>query len=207
MPNPILIPNLVAMLTGYPTSPRVSNAYSSPFLVQNLVEYFNALLSYPYSGDLMVAEAPGHAGCARTGIPLTSEYVIAFNPHPFIALIRPRLVCSGTQTESTATMVWACLSRGSKLPAFWNTFPFHPHHVGNLRGNRKPNAVETRFGVNVLDLVIRILTPQRVFALGRVAESILSRHFAHLAAPYIRHPSNGGNPDFVSGMIANKVTA
>jgi len=83
----------------------------------------------------------------------------------------------------------------------------HPHPADDLRGNRKPYAVETSFGVNVLDLVIRILTPQRVFALGRVAESILSRHFARLAAPYIRHPSNGGNADFVSGMIANKVIA
>ena len=207
MPNPALIPNLVAMLKGYPTTPLVTNTYSSPFLVQNLVEYFNALLSYPYSGDLLVAEAPGHAGCARTGIPLTSEHVIAFSTHPFIASIRPRLICSGTQTESTATMVWACLARGSRLPASWNTFPFHPHPADDLRGNRKPYAVETSFGVNVLDLVIRILTPQRVFALGRVAESILSRHFARLAAPYIRHPSNGGNADFVSGMIANKVIA
>jgi hypothetical protein len=201
MPNPALIPNLLAMLTGYPASPSVANAYTSSSMVRNLTEYFGALLTYPYSGDLLVGEAPGHAGCARTGIPLTSEYIIAFNNHPFIVSLRPRLSRSGTQTESTATMVWNCLSSGSRLPAFWNTFPFHPHPVGSPRRNRAPTPAETRFGVNALCLVIQILTPQRVFALGRVAESILSSHFAHLAAPYIRHPSNGGHPAFVSGMI------
>src|SRR5438094_8008822 len=107
MSNPALIPNLVAMLTSYSASSSVANAYSSPALVQNLVEYFDGLLAYRYSGDLLVAEAPGHAGCARTGIPLTSEHIIAFSTHPFITSIRPRLLRSSSnpQTESTATMV------------------------------------------------------------------------------------------------------
>ena len=193
------------MLAGYPVSSSAANAYISPILIQNLVEYFDGLLAYPYSGDLLVAEAPGHAGCARTGIPLTSEYIIASSTHPFIASIRPRLSLSGTQTESTATMVWNCLSHGTRLPAFWNTFPFHPHPVGNPHGNRTPDRAESSLGVRILDLVIRILTPHRIFALGRVAQTILSTHFSRFAAPYIRHPSNGGNPDFVLGMTRYKV--
>jgi hypothetical protein len=138
MPNPTLVSNLTAMLAAYPVSSSVANAYVSPILVRNLVEYFDGLLAYPYSGDLLVAEAPGHAGSARTGIPLTSEHVIAVGTHPFLISIRPRLFHSGTQTESTATMVWNCLSRGTRLPAFWNTFPFHPHQRAIREGIGNP---------------------------------------------------------------------
>jgi uracil-DNA glycosylase len=205
MSNPALIPNLLAILSGYPASASVANAYISPALTQNLSEYLNALIAAPYSGDLLVGEAPGHAGCARTGIPLTSERIIASGNHPFIISLRSRLFRSGTQTESTATMVWTLVSTGSSLPGFWNAFPFHPHPVGLPRKNRPPTPAEARFGINVLELIIQILAPKRVFALGRVAETILSANFPHLRAPYIRHPSNGGHPTFVSGMTAYKV--
>ena len=206
MANPALIPKLTAMLSGYPSSSSVANAYASSALAQNLVEYFGGLLSYPfYSGDLLVGEAPGHRGCARTGIPLTSEFIIAKDPHPFIASLRPRLFCSGIQTESTATMVWSRLALGSKLPAFWNTFPFHPHDPGKPLGNRTPNAAETRFGIDALDLVLKILAPRRVFALGRTADSILAKHFSHVSAPYIRHPANGGYQEFVQGITTYQI--
>src|SRR5882724_7796130 len=125
--KPQLISNLDSILTAYPASVTVANSYRSPSLAQNVTEYFDALIRHPYSGDLLVAEAPGFAGCALTGIPLTSEQIIAHSAHPFMASLRSRLFRAGEQRESTATMVWNCLSGTSKPPAFWNTFPFHPH--------------------------------------------------------------------------------
>jgi uracil-DNA glycosylase len=205
MSNPQFIPNLVSMLTAYPGSVTVANSYSSPSLAQNVIEYFDALIRHPYSGDLLVAEAPGYAGCALTGIPLTSEQIIAESGHPFIASLRSRLFRAGRQRESTATMVWNCFAGTSKFPAFWNTFPFHPHPAGQLRNNRKPTLSEAEFGASILDLVIQILAPRRVFALGRIAERALTAHFPQFNAPYIRHPSNGGHPAFIGGMISHNL--
>ncbi len=201
-PNERRILELTTMLTAFPSSDSVNNFYKSPSLVGNVTEYFKALLSYSYSGDLLVGEAPGHAGCALTGIPFTSEHILANNSHPFIVAIRPRLFRSGTQKEQTATRVWDYLSRRPRrLPAFWNTFPFHPHPL-EIKRNRPPKPAEarSRFGVRVLDLVICILTPRRVLAVGRVAEAMLLAHFAHRAAPYIHHPARSGNSAFVSDL-------
>jgi uracil-DNA glycosylase len=205
MPDPSLIPTVLTMLSVYPASTTIGNAYASPHLVNNLNEYLYALISYPYSGDLLVGEAPGYAGCALTGIPFTSEHLIASSSHPFLAGLRPLLFRAGTQTERSATMVWNHLARGTKLPALWNAFPFHPHPPGNPFDNRTPTTAEAVFGARVLDFILRILTPTRVFTIGRVAEAALSVHFPHLTAPYIRHPSNGGHGKFISGMTAYSI--
>lgn len=205
MLNPSLIPAVLTMLTGYPASPTISNAYSSPHLVNNLNAYLCGLTSYPYSGDLLVGEAPGYAGCALTGIPFTSEHLIASSSHPFLTALRPQLFYASSQTERSATMVWNLLARGTKVPAFWNAFPFHPHPLGNPFDNRAPTTSEAAFGATVLDCIMRILTPTRVFAIGRVAETTLAAHFPHLVAPYIRHPSNGGHSKFVSGMTSYNI--
>lgn len=205
MSDPSLIPAVLKMLAGYPASPSVGNAYSSPHLLKNLDAYLAALIRYPYSGDLLIGEAPGYAGCALTGIPFTSEHLIASSIHPFLTALRPQLNHTGTQTESSATMVWNRLACGTRLPALWNAFPFHPHPPGNPAGNRKPTTTEAKFGATVLDYIIRILMPARVFAIGRVAEAAISTHFPHITAPYIRHPSNGGHSKFVSGMTTYNI--
>jgi hypothetical protein len=105
-------------------------------------------------------------------------------------------------------MVWDCISSGSKLPALWNAFPFHPHPVGNPRENRRPNASEIQFGATVLGVILQILTPKpnRVFAIGRAAERSLAKSFPRLAAPYIRHPSKGGLKEFQAGLLTHRIT-
>jgi hypothetical protein len=189
------------MLAGSSGSPTVNNFYSSPALLRNVGEYFNALIAYSYSGDLLVGEAPGYAGCALTGIPFTSEQVIRSSPHPFITALRSRLKVSGTQSEPTATIMWAHLTTSSRLPAFWNAFPFHPHDAGSHR-NRPPEPAELAFGASVLAAVLEILTPNRVFAIGRTTERTLRTHFPSLAAPYIRHPALSKPPAFSSALVA-----
>ena len=202
MPNPSLIPTLLTMLAGYSGSPTVHNFYSSPALLRNVSEYFHALITdSSYSEDLLVGEAPGYAGCALTGIPFTSEQVIRSSPHPFITALRSRLTVSGTQSEPTATIMWARLTTSSRLPAFWNAFPFQPHDAGSQR-NRPPRPAELAFGASVLAAVLEILTPNRVFAIGRTTERTLRTHFPSLAAPYIRHPALSKPPAFSSALVA-----
>ena len=203
MPNHSAIPTLLKMLSEYTGSPTVNNFYSPPILL-NVSEYIHALISRPYSGDLLVGEAPGWAGCALTGIPFTSEQVVRLSPHPFIDGLRPRLTVVGYQAENTATMVWNRLTNSSRLPAFWNAYPFHPHVFGGHQ-NRQPTATEEQFGATVLATVLEILTPQRVFAVGRTAEQTLQTYFPVLRAQYIRHPSNGGQPAFLSGLAEHHI--
>jgi uracil-DNA glycosylase len=207
MPKANRISILCALLSEKPGSPTVTNPYAEQNRLGNLEQYFRALISHPYSGDLLVGEAPGHCGCARTGIPFTSESVILDGHHPFLAQLRPRLICHGRQSESTAECVWACLhaSPTLTLPAFWNAFPLHPHAPGDPSTNRKPNASELAYGATVLAVVLHLLAPSRVFAVGRVAEQLLSRNFPGLKSPYLRHPARGGHAEFAAGLKSHGI--
>lgn len=113
-----LILNLRSMLASQPSTDTVFNPYTSDAALNNVEAYLRCLLSYPFSSDLLVGEAPGYAGCALTGIPFTSEHVINPSAHSFIAHLRPFVACSGSSTERTATMVCASLGDGERVPAF-----------------------------------------------------------------------------------------
>jgi uracil-DNA glycosylase len=198
MPDPI--PNLLAILEDYPDTRTVANPYRHELQRKNLRAYFEALIRWPCSGDLLVGEAPGYAGCALTGIPFTSEAVIQNSRHPFICRLHPHLRIAGIQSEQTATIVWNYLSARPALPVFWNIFPFHPHKPCNPGGNRTPTAEETEFGGEILDKVVEIFGPRRILAIGKTAYDALSRFKHPLLADYIRHPANGGKAGFVAGM-------
>ncbi|MGA3284111.1 MAG: hypothetical protein ABSD57_06605 [Verrucomicrobiota bacterium] len=66
MPDPIS--NLLAILESYPNGHTVENPYGHELQRGNLRAYCEALIQWPCSGDLLVGEAPGYAGCALTGI-------------------------------------------------------------------------------------------------------------------------------------------
>src|SRR5438105_1001322 len=104
--NPKCIKKLLHDLAAVRSSATVSNPYSSPERLRNLEAYLGALCSWPYSGHLLVGEAPGHKGCAVTGIPFTSQYVLTSSPHSFIRHLRPSITASGSQSEATASIVW-----------------------------------------------------------------------------------------------------
>ena len=198
MPDPIS--NLLAVLEGYPNGHTAANPYGHELQRKNLRAYLEALIQWPCSGDLLVGEAPGYAGCALTGIPFTSEAVIQKHLHPFICRLRPHLRTAGTQSEQTATIIWNYLSERSAIPAFWNIFPCHPHPPGNPGGNRAPTAEEAQFGFGILNRVVEILAPKRILAIGKTAYNTLSRFKHPLPVDYIRHPANGGKARFVAGM-------
>ena len=197
---PEAISNLLAILEQYPDSHTVANPYRHESQRKNLQVYLELLMQWPSSGDLLLGEAPGYAGCALTGIPFTSEAVIRNSRHPFVCRLRPHLRIAGRQSEQTATIVWNYLSERPAMPAFWNIFPFHPHKSGHLRGNRTPTVAEAEFGREILDRVVEIIAPNRVLAVGKTAYLALSRFEYPLLAGYIRHPANGGKAGFIAGM-------
>ena len=115
--------------------------------------------------------------------------MLAASSHPFIAQLRPSLVVPGTMAEATATIVWDYLERCAVVPAMWNVFPFHPHKAGNQRSNRPPTRAEVDLGKPFLQLVLDILSPHTVVAVGNVAAGTLARLFPAMTFVTVRHPS------------------
>jgi hypothetical protein len=200
--NPSLIPKLLTQLSSFSASAAVANPYSSPACLTNIRVYLDELCALPFSGHLVVGDAPGHKGCALTGIPFTSQRVLVSSAHPFIAALRPRLAGAGWVTESTATIVWTHLLSCAAVPAFWNAFPFHPHERANRRSTRHPTRAEVASGYVFLDLVIRILRPQTVVAVGGTATKALTFSFPTLSVVPVPHPSFGNKAAFISGIKA-----
>ena len=200
--NPARIPILLQQLEHAAPSPTVYNPYRSSPCRRNLTAYLEALCAYPYSGHLLVGEAPGYRGCALTGIPFSSERILATHAHPFIVTLRPSLTVAGQSAEASATIVWHYLGRCAKLPAFWNVFPFHPHRRGKPQSNRAPTAAERRNGNSFVQLVLEILAPHTVIAVGRTAARALDSQFPDRKYIPVRHPSHGGKVDFVAGLRA-----
>jgi hypothetical protein len=85
-----------------------------------------------------------------------------------------------------------------QLPFFWNTFPFHPYEVGDPMSNRAHSRQELQqvwaLNLELLDL----LQPQKLVAIGNDAHDALTRE--GLKCEYVRHPSYGGQADFVAGL-------
>lgn len=179
---------------------HVTNPYVQPELVSNLRTYLSLLMSFPYSGHLLVGEAPGYRGCAQCGIPFTSQRVINERSHPFIAALRQKVKLSGNETEVTATKVWNQLEGKKTVPAFWNTFPFHPWMGGDPKKNRAPTHLETAIGLDYLEMVIQILRPHTLVAVGGVASGILRGRYASLEFQEFSHPSMRGYPGFLAGF-------
>jgi uracil-DNA glycosylase len=198
--NPALIPNLIARLRAFPATRRVANPYRSRARCHNLAAYLLRLCDAPYSGCLLIGEAPGYRGCALTGIPFTSQRVLAGSNHPFLAGLRSSLIIDGNVAEPTATMIWQHFHRHELTPAFWNVFPFHPHRDGAPRSNRTPTAREAASGLPFLEMVIEILAPQCVICVGVTAANCLARHSPSIEFQVVAHPSHGHKAQFEKGM-------
>lgn len=151
----------------------------------------------PGAQVLLLAEAPGPWGCRFSGVPITSE----------AQLLDPAFPLTGRQssrrdqphTEYSSGIYWRVLEPWIESVFTWNTVPFHPHKPGNPLSIRTPRAGEiTRF-LPVVDAVVEHLRPRLVVAVGRKAESALQR--LGIACQYVRHPSQGGAPEFENGIL------
>lgn len=153
---------------------------------------------------LLVGEAPGYNGCRLTGIPFSSEALVAegvlegalFTSRHGYRVARPPFT-----REQSAGIVWEVLQRHHTAALCWNAFCFHPHEKRNPDSNRKPTLGEIEsaapFLRRLLDLFPSVST---VVAVGNSAEAALSQ----LEIPHakVRHPARGGKPAFTAGMEA-----
>jgi hypothetical protein len=199
--NLVQFNNFINRLKSQPNTSSVENQYLSTTQISNLELYLKNL--EVLSPDiLLIGEAPGYNGCTLSGIPFTSEFIINTQTPPGVL---SGCTTTGNQKESSATVVWSKLNERQSLgklsipPIIWNIFPFHPHDVGNIKSNRKPNASELRLGLSILnDLIALFPTVTSIYAIGNVAGNKINTISNY--AGNLRHPSYGGKSKFNSGM-------
>jgi hypothetical protein len=146
---------------------------------------------------LVVVEAPGWRGCRFSGIPITSEALLAEPGFPWQGQATRR---DGPLGEQSATIFHRAMAGYHGSILVWNTFPFHPHRPGEPCSNRTPSRKEQLLGRTYLEAVLAWAQPQYCAAVGRIAQRALS-DLGQANSP-IRHPAQGGAAEFARGMAA-----
>lgn len=165
-------------------------------------DYLTVMLDRAAVSDIdaiWVGRDLGYRGGRRTGLALTDDVHYADHLSRWdLSVQRPTI--GEPVAERTATVIWEILSR-LDVPIFmWNVFPLHPHDPGDPFTNRAHNARERRAGVDILMAIIQILQPRRIVALGNDAFNALAGTFGPDQLHKARHPSYGGQTEFLATM-------
>lgn len=142
----------------------------------------------------------GYRGGRRTGLPLTDELHLAsyselLGTPPLIRATRGEVV-----GERTATIVWSMLRVINRPVFLWNVFPLHPHAPDDPMSNRCHTRAERLACRPLLLWVLEMLRPRTVVAIGRDAHDALTD--LRVPATTVRHPSYGGQSEFVGTLAA-----
>jgi hypothetical protein len=205
---------LLELLTAY-RNPRVFNQYrdvdaeldradGATVRCRNLGLYLAAFADARF---VLIGEAAGYAGCRFSGIPFTCEAQLV-GPERLSwttgaeAEGGTSLARSSTRealwVERSARIVWPALEAREHLDCvLWNALPWHPFGAGGALSNRPPGR-DLDDGLEVLRVLLGLFPSARPYAIGRVAQRALAR--IGVEAPYIRHPSHGGNRAFAAGV-------
>ncbi|HDQ74052.1 MAG TPA: hypothetical protein ENN19_18440 [Chloroflexi bacterium] len=167
---------------------------------RNLRCYLEAFADADY---VLVGEAAGYAGCRFSGIPFTCEAQLVEEERlDWTAPFEGRLARSSTRetpwVERSASIVWPAFD-GRTDCVLWNAFPWHPFGERGPLSNRAPGK-DLDDGLDTLRCLLSLFPSARPYAVGRVAQRALKR--IGVQAPYIRHPSHGGQRKFKAGVDA-----
>jgi Uracil DNA glycosylase superfamily len=151
--------------------------------------------------SVWIARDLGYRGGRRTGLALTDEVHLSAHGGLYGDLPLARATRGPVVAERTATVIWQVL-RALDRPVFlWNVFPFHPHASGDPMSNRCHTRAERQACKPLLMWLLDALRPRTVVAIGRDAQMALED--LDVVAEKVRHPSYGGQAEFISGMHAH----
>ncbi len=138
----------------------------------------------------------GYRGGRRTGLALTDEVNASAHMSRWgVEIDRPTV--GAVVAERTAAVIWTMLGQIDARVFLWNVFPLHPHEQGQPFTNRAHNSKERRAGEEILALLIALLRPHRIFAIGNDATQSAGRIDDRLPVISVRHPSYGGQTQFL----------
>lgn len=158
-----------------------------------------AMLDCASSGPvdaIWVGRDLGYRGGRRTGLALTDEV------HAYLHLKRwgisgDRPTIGNIVAERTAAVIWDVLTQIDASIFLWNVFPLHPHEPDRPFTNRTHNARERHTGEQILAMLVELLRPRRIIAIGNDASSAAARVSAGFPIISVRHPSYGGQTQFM----------
>lgn len=149
---------------------------------------------------IWVARDLGYRGGRRTGVALTDEVHLSSAAAMMGGIDLERATCGPVVAERTAAVVWRVLSQ-VRQPAFlWNVFPLHPHDAQDPLTNRCHTRGERDTTWPLFLALIDMIRPKRIMAIGRDAGLALSS--LDLSVHVVRHPSYGGQAEFISGVCS-----
>lgn len=148
--------------------------------------------------SIWIARDLGYRGGRRTGLALTDEAHLNDHSTLYGNLPLARATRGPAISERTATVIWQTLNRIQRPVFLWNVFPLHPHEPGDPQSNRCHTRAERSACRPLLAWLLEKLVPRVVVAVGRDAQFALAD--LGIDAMQVRHPSYGGQSDFISGI-------
>jgi uracil-DNA glycosylase len=148
---------------------------------------------------LWVGRDLGYRGGRRTGLPFTDDVHLPNHQARWgVNVVRPTK--DSLVRERAATTIWGLLEIIDCPIFMWNVFPLHPHKSGDPFTNRRHTAAEAQVGLEILHELIDLLRPKKIIAIGNDAESAVRKLSDGVEIFKVRHPSFGGQTEFVSKM-------
>lgn len=146
--------------------------------------------------SLWIGRDLGHRGGRRTGLAFTDDVNLSAHAKRWgVSIKKPTK--DAAVAERTATVIWKVLNQIESVVFLWNIFPLHPHKSSEPFSNRTHNARERRIGEDVLHQLMLLLRPRRLVPIGSDAGSTAYRLSRHEDVIQIRHPSYGGQNQFL----------
>jgi hypothetical protein len=149
---------------------------------------------------IWIARDLGYRGGRRTGVPLTDEVHLKDAATLMGGIELLRATQGPVVAERTAAITWRVLGRIGRPVMLWNVFPFHPHEAESQLSNRCHTRAERDATWPLLQALVGMLRPRRIIAIGRDAQAALGD--LGIPTEAVRHPSYGGQREFVEGMFA-----
>jgi hypothetical protein len=148
--------------------------------------------------SVWIARDLGYRGGRRTGLPLTDEIHLQTFSEIYGGLTLSRATKGPPVAERTAAIIWKVLAQIDKPVFLWNIFPLHPFEPGEPLSNRCHTRAEREVFHDLLFTLLKMLRPNNVIAIGRDAHQSLLE--LEIACKAVRHPSYGGQSEFIRGM-------
>jgi len=149
---------------------------------------------------IWIARDLGYRGGRRTGVALTDDVHLEDAGRLLGGITLQRATRGPAVAERTAAVVWKVLGELEQPVFLWNVFPFHPHEPKDPFSNRCHTREERLFALPFLQMLIEMLRPEQLVAIGRDAQLALKDLDRPVAL--IRHPSYGGQSEFMSGLYS-----
>jgi uracil-DNA glycosylase len=150
--------------------------------------------------SLWVARDLGYRGGRRTGLALTDDVTIGSHARMWQVDGLRRSTRGPPMPERTAALIWHVLSAVHQPVFLWNVFPLHPHEPDDPLSNRCHTRREREIAAPLLVWLLDMLRPKHLIAIGRDAQAALA-DLSYSTHP-VRHPSYGGQVDFVRQSAA-----